>query len=376
MPRTAAASVVLLLLCLVPGSLPAPLAAQTPGTAEPAGKELAVVFGGLLQAQADAGDRGDARFANDNDRVYLRRARFNATGRFLEELEFRLELDLAGTVTPTSGLRAQVTDGYLTWNRVPQALVRIGQFKTPFGFEQLYSDPRLYTLERSLMNDRLTLSRQIGAMVTGELLDRRLSYSAGAFNGNGVNNNFNDDDRFLAVGRLAGVPWRGRIRGHSASWGVGGNVYSSTDTNVPQGPELGFDSTPATSDLDNVFSGERLGLGLDAQLVAGPFELWAELVRVDWEPESGRPAREVESEGWYLQSSLFVVPDRLQVVLKVETFDPRRATPDDAVTTALAGVSWYLKGHDLKLMANYMRADHEGLPEVEDKVLARLQLIF
>jgi hypothetical protein len=41
--------------------------------------------------QAEAGDKGDARFGNDNDRFYLRRARLNATGKFLEEFDFRLE---------------------------------------------------------------------------------------------------------------------------------------------------------------------------------------------------------------------------------------------------------------------------------------------
>ncbi len=376
MRRAARHCAVLPFLWLAVSAAPLPLAAQPPATVKPAGNEPTLAIGGLLQAQADAGDRGDSRFSNDNDRFYLRRARLNATGRFLEEFDFRLELDLAGSLAAASALRAQVTDGFINWNRRPEANVRVGQFKTPFGFEQLYSDPRLYTLERSLMNDRLTLSRQIGAQVGGELLDRRLNYAVGAFNGNGVNNNFNDDDRFLVAGRLAGVPWRGRLRGRPASWGLGGNVYSSTDANAPQGPDFGFDSTPETADRDAVFSGERLGLGVDAQLLAGPFELWAELVRVEWEPDNALPRAEIESAGWYLQGSLFVVPDRLQLVLKVEAFDPRRDARSDATATALAGASWYLKGHDLKLMLNYMRVDAESLPADEDKVLARLQVVF
>ena len=81
------------------------LLAQTPGTVDdpgtivvrPAGSEPTLTLGGLIQAQFDGGDKGDARFANDNDRFYLRRARLNATGRFLEDFDFRLEMDLAGT---------------------------------------------------------------------------------------------------------------------------------------------------------------------------------------------------------------------------------------------------------------------------------------
>ena len=63
--------------------------------------------------------------------------------------------------------------------------IRVGQFKTPFGFEQLYSDPRLFITERSLGNDRLTQSRQLGAQVGGDVLDKRLTYAIGLFNGTG-----------------------------------------------------------------------------------------------------------------------------------------------------------------------------------------------
>src|SRR6185436_20881738 len=173
------------------------LAAQGLGTTKPAGREPTLAIGGLLQVQADAGDRGDSRFTNDNDRFYLRRARLNATGKFLEEFDFRLELDLAGSLSNTSALRAQMTDGFINWNRYPAANVRAGQFKTPFGFEQLYGDPRLFTLERSLVNDRLTLSRQVGVQLGGDLFEKRLTYAVGSFNGNGVNNNFNDNESFL-----------------------------------------------------------------------------------------------------------------------------------------------------------------------------------
>src|SRR5882672_1469453 len=123
---------------------------------KPAGREPTLSIGGLLQAQADFGDKGDARFTSGNDRFYLRRARINAQGRFLEEFDFRLEIDLAGTLAEATGTRAQLTDVYITWNHFDFANVRAGQFKTPFGSEQLAPDPRLFTIERSLVNDRLT----------------------------------------------------------------------------------------------------------------------------------------------------------------------------------------------------------------------------
>jgi phosphate-selective porin len=342
---------------------------------KPAGKEPTLTLGGLLQVQADVGDRGDDRFTDGNDRFYLRRARLNATGKFLEEFDFRLEMDLAGSLSNTSGLRAQMTDGFINWNHSPAANVRAGQFKTPFGFEQLYGDPRLLTIERSLVNDRLTLSRQIGAQVGGDLLEKRLSYAVGAFNGNSVNNNFNDNDKFVWAGRVAGVPWQQGSGDGARSWAVGADGFASEDTGLAQPSAFRFDSTPAAADRDNLFTGERHGIGVDTQVTAGPFELWAEALQVRWEPVSRKPRPRLESAGWYAQASTYVMPKRLQVVAKFETFDPDRDAADDETDTVTVGLNYYFKGHDLKAMLDYLRVD-PAARETEDKVIARIQVAF
>ena len=343
---------------------------------KPAGKEPTLTLGGLLQVQADFGDRGDARFTDGNDRFYLRRARLNATGRFLEEFDFRLEMDLAGSLSNSAGLRAQMTDGYINWNRFAAANIRAGQFKTPFGFEQLYSDPRLITIERSMVNDRLTLSRQIGAQVGGDLADKRVSYALGAFNGNGVNNNFNDNGKFTWVGRLSGIPWQRGSGDGAMSWSVGANGFTSEDTALAEPSEFRLDSTPATAAADNLFTGKRRGAGFDTEILVGPFELWAELLQVRWEPDSNRPRPQLDSGGWYVQASMFAVPKKLQFVAKYETFDPDRDAGKDETNTGTLGLNYYIKGHDLKLMLDYMRVDAADRPSKENKMLARLQVIF
>ena len=356
-------------------ALPALAGAQTLGEVKPAGREPSLTIGGLLQVQFDAGDKGDSRFANDFDRFYLRRARLNASGRFLEEFDFRLELDLAGSLSNSSALRAQMMDGYITWNRYPEANIRVGQFKTPFGFEQLYGDPRLLTIERTLVNDRLTLSRQLGGQVGGDLFEKRLGYAIGTFNGNGVNNNFNDNNALVTVGRITAVPWQGNLGSAAAKWSVGANGFSSKDTGLALS-DLGLDSTPTTADKDGLFTGKRRGSGVDSQLVAGPFELWGELLRGHFEPDSKIPSASFDANGWYGQASLFLVPNRVQVVVKYETFDPNDRKNADETKTATLGANLYLKGHDLKVMANYLRTELPGSQKTQNKVIARLQVIF
>jgi len=348
--------------------------AQSPSAATVQGNasEVSLVFGGLVQAQLEDGDRGDTRFpATGYDRFLLRRTRLNATGKYKEDFDFRVELDLTGSLSAATGLRAQLTDGYLTWTHYGFANVRIGQFKTPFGYEQLYGDPRLLTAERSLANDRLTLSRQLGVQVAGDFLDKRLSYAVGTFNGNGVNNSGNDNNKFLWVGRLSGLPWKSQ----SGSWGLGVNSFSSEDTALSL-PDLNFDSTPATADKDNLFTGKRNGFGVDSQIEAGPFSLWVEYLKVRFEPTNARPSARFDADGGYVQGGLFVVPKKLQVVLKYETFDPNRDISNNDVSTDTVGLNYYIKGHDLKMMLDYLRIDLGGKNPTQNKFLLRAQVIF
>lgn len=338
--------------------------------------EASLSLGGLLQVQFENGDRGDSRFpATGEDRFYLRRARMNATGTFAEQLDFRVEFDLAGTLGSTNGLRAQMTDGYVNWNHYAGAQIRAGQFKTPFGFEQLYPDPRLLTMERSLANDRLTLNRQLGAQLWGDLLDKHVSYAVGVFNGNGVNNSANDNGKFLWAARLSATPWKGELFGGPASWAIGGNYFESEDTALSL-LDLNLDSTPTTADKDGLFTGKRHGYGFDSQLETGPFSLWVEYLDNHLEPTDAKPFAEFDADGWYVQAGVFLMPKKLQAVAKYETFDPSRRLSNDDTSTVTLGLNYYIKGNNLKLQLDYLHTDPPGRLETQNKLMMRLQAWF
>ncbi len=335
----------------------------------PAGPELELQLGGLLQVQGEFGDRGDARF-DGADRFYLRRARLSTAGKFLENFDFRLELDLAGTLAKTSSLRAQLTDGYVTWKAAPVFAVRAGQFKTPFGYEQLYGDPRLVTIERSLVNDRLTVGRQLGIAGMGET--GRASYALGVFNGNGPNNNFNDDSKFLVAGRLSVVLLRGS---GDSSLSAGVNAYASKDSSITEPAELGFDSTPDSPASDNVFAGKRRAWGADAQARLGSLDLWIEYLATRFSPEDAIPRARLRAEGFYAQLSGFIIPLRVQLVGKFESFDPDKEASGDRSETWTIGANYLVRGDQIKLMVDELFSRVPQLPR-QKKVLARLQVAF
>lgn len=342
----------------------------------PSGKEVTLKLGGLLQAQADFLDKGDSRWGSDFDRFYLRRARLNASGTFLEDFDFKLELDLSGTLGEQSALRAQMTDGYVNYNRFDWANIRAGQFKTPFGYEQLYADPRLYSIERSLPNDRLTVGRQLGAMLTGDLLDKRLSYSAGLFNGNGLNTTANDNDSFMYVARLSGIAWQGKLLGQDANLGIGVDGYVSDDNFVTGLSDFGFDSTPAIAGIDGIFAGQRRAGAVDSQFHLGPLDIWAEYFRTRFEPDNNIPFSSFDADGWYLQGSYFILPNKLQGLVKFESLDPNIDLAGNSTDVWTFGLNYYIKGHDLKVQLDYLLFDVAGQGGHDNKILVRLQTVF
>jgi phosphate-selective porin OprO and OprP len=340
---------------------------------KPAGKETVLKIGGLLQVQADVGDRGDSRFSTGDDRFYLRRARLNAVGNFLEDFDFKLELDLFGSLSNSStsissnNVRAQLTDGYINWNKLTYANVRGGQFKTPFGYEQIYSDPKLFTIERSLVNDRLTVGRQLGAMISGDLFEKRVSYATGLFNGNNVNNAFNDNDKFLYAGRFLGTIWEGRLHSWETKLSGGINGFASEDNNLTgQSADFQFANT--------TFTGKRRGLGVDAQFHSGPLEIWFEYLHDRFEPLDETPFKRFDADGWYLQAAFSIRP-KIQAVLKYETFRPITKI-DLSTDTWTLGFNYLFKGDDLKFQVNYLTSDVIGIPDRQHKVLVRMQAIF
>lgn len=328
-----------------------------------------VVFGGLLQAQAESGDRGDSRFSDDHPRLFIRRARVNVTGETVAHLSFRAEMELAGSVGNAALLRAQLTDAWLGWSRSPSLSLRAGQFKTPFGFEQLQSDQGLETIERSLATERLTSGRQVGLQLGGSPA-QRVSYAIGAFNGTGTNLNFNDNGSFLVAARLSAVP----VESHGVRWSLGANALRGEDDGVAVAPDFLLDSTPSSPAYDNLFAGSRRGIAFDTQLELQRCSIRGEWLRERFAPDGG--AAPFDAEGWYAQTSVFVVADKLQLVGRLEQFDPFASRTGDATRSFVAGVNWFVHPRAAKLQLDWMRARMPGSAKPQQKFLARVQTVF
>ncbi len=396
----------------------------------PGGPEIKLTLGGFIQANFEDGDVSafEGRFGLGalKDRIRLRRARINLTGEFAENFDFKIEGDFEQSDTAITALKSITTtvdkktgdiksikttttsnstrtsfsgtDIFINWHQFPEAQIKVGQWKAPFGLEQITPDTKLFTIERSLPTGAITPERQIGIQLWGMPFTHLwpeeknlVTYYAGVFNGNGRNTTNNDNNNFMTVGRLELLPYKGKLFGQDVSLKFGGDVLNSRDdkgTNISQTLNLLVNGDGSLSPFVLPGADERTAWSADAWLTVGPFDLIGEYLAEDVDGRTVlgvKPGfKDFDPSGWYVQGSYFIIPKKLQAVVKWEALEPDQVD-DDNIHSLTAGLNYYIHGDSIKLMANYVHTWSDfraARPELKlgddefDEFIARFQVMF
>ncbi len=365
------------------------------------GPELKLVLGGFVQANFEGGDVSafEGRFGLTavNDRFRLRRARINLTGEFAEHFDFKMEGDFgAGDGLNSSRTGFSATDVFVNWHQFPEAQIKVGQWKAPFGLEQLTPDTTLYIIERSLPTGAITPERQIGVQLWGKPFTNiwpeqkdLLTYYAGIFNGNGRNTSVNDNNQFMYVGRLELMPFKGNVFGQKSSLKLGADVLNSRDNagvNISQTLNLLVNADGSLSPFVLPGAAERTAWSVDAWLQLGPFDLIGEYLqeKVNGRTVNGVPPgfADFTTDGFYVTAGYYLIPKKLQAAVRWEHLNPGQRG-NDGIQSITGGLNYYIHGDDLKLMVNYIHTwsdFREANPQFGDdqfnEVIARMQLMF
>jgi phosphate-selective porin len=385
----------------------------------PAGPEFKLTLGGFIQANFEDGDVSafEGRFGLSalKDRFRLRRARINLTGDFLEQFDFKIEGDFeqsdsaitalskvdvktgkATTVSNSTRTEFSGTDIFVNWHAIPEANIKIGQWKAPFGLEQITPDTKLFFPERSLPTGAITPDRQIGVQIWGKPLTNiwpqqkdLITYYGGIFNGNGRNVNTNDNNNFMYVGRLELQPFKGKLLGQDASLRLGGDILNSRDdagTVISSTANLKVNADGSLSAFTLPGADERTAWSLDAWFNLGPLDIIGEYFseNVNSRTVAGvAPGfHDFSPHGWYLQGSYFIIPKKLQAAVRYEELEPAQVA-NDKISSVTGGLNYYIHGDSIKLMADYVhtwsdfRSVHPQFGDDNfDEVLLRIQLMF
>lgn len=153
------------------------------------------------------GDYAANRNLGFNSRV--RRVRLGVEGSMPGGFGYKVEGDFANA-------NVGFGDVLLSWQpKSKDMIVRVGNFETLDGLDQISSSNYITFLERAQMNDAFVNTRRLGAAVAALGKDERYRIEAGLFTAHGIDNSF-DNDGWIGAARAVYAPNLGNGRLHLA----------------------------------------------------------------------------------------------------------------------------------------------------------------
>jgi hypothetical protein len=272
------------------------------------------------------------------DSFSIPRARLTLSAELVKNIRFRIQID--GVKSPA------LIDANVDFLFHPAYGLRIGQYYVPMSLENNTSDSEMDTILRSQVVNSLVPSRDLGSQGRdiGAMFMGRYSvaeYYLGVFNGAGINKADSNKAKDLA-GRLILHPIE--------SLAVGGSFYKGRHNPVANGPDLTRDR-----------------IAFEAAWLTGPYSLKAEFI-------SGKDDQTSKS-GWYLQGGYFVLPKKLQALIKWDTYDKNRDAAADRADLFTLGVNWFI-WEKTKLAVNYNLYRTEGQGTTNQALAVQFQAAF
>jgi phosphate-selective porin OprO/OprP len=222
----------------------------------------------------------------------------------------------------------------------------LGQFKAPFGFQQLVSSGRQQFVDRAITDAKYAPAREMGALFGGTVAGRTVGYEIGAFNGSGESVRQTKQTPFVA-GRVFWNP-------------LGVFALSEGSSDAPDSPVLHVglaarggspirNRTPAgiveDADTQTAYDVEFGYRSLRWSSTAEYF------VMMD-EQENPAGGGDLQSRGFHAQLGYMLVPRTTEVALRVASVDGDVDVDDAAVTEVRGVFGYYWRAHNLKLQAD------------------------
>ena len=269
----------------------------------------------------------------DSATFLLRRARFAVEGQAAAWATYRVQVEVrtlgAAATPPASPLTLSATD---IWVRVANErwAATFGQFRVPYALESVTSSGILETTERSRV---VTAARRdIGVQAQWSAAGHVLLQAA-VVNGDGPNRGGNRDNRMAYFARVIVTPVKGL-------------------------------------DVGGAFAGYSDSTGVDAQAIYRA-RRWT--ARAEYIHERLR-LTDVRVSGWYALGTYLLRPERLQLVGRVQQFDPSDQVSVDRQTGYLVGGQYFFRGDDLKLMTDYEIFREQATQVDNDRFVVQMQV--
>lgn len=312
--------------------------------------------------------------SSDSSSFETPRVRLSFSGHaFDDDLRYKIQTDLDDS---SDGGRTVLKDAWIQWGNPERGYAfRAGQFKTPFGRQQLVSSGNLQFVSRTGVSDFFTYGRDVGVMLHGDCADGVIGYAVGAFNGEGEERS-NDENEHMFVGRLTLNPlgefglYESDVK-HSEELGIsfGANYVYNSLANAGGMPIFGV-----------MTEADEMRVGVDAAARFGGFSLQGEVFSSTVEEDSGLGLEDVDDTGFYVQAGFFLMePLEIAGRFGVRNHEDDNTGADDDFEEFAIGLNYFFEQHSHKLQIEYAQETFDpdvGSELTDDIIRIQWQLKF
>jgi phosphate-selective porin OprO/OprP len=299
----------------------------------------------------------------------IRRAKTKLDGWFYtKDLTYELQLNWAdiSNVLEDANIQYDLTKGKKAF------MVKGGQFKVPFGRQELTSSGSQEFVDRALVTNEFARGRDLGVQIWGTPMVGKIDWRFGVFNGapRSVTADNNTTTQYDA--RLSFQPF-------------GDVKYSEADFESTDKPllalEVEYESTTLVRDTILLTEQERKTLGADVDFkYKGLFVFvqawpWRELRAID--PATGNKGPKVQSPGYLYQAGYLIGKSRkFEIAGRYGTWDPSDLVSGNDRTEVRGAVSYYFNKHNLKWQADYGQVEDKLTDTKLNEFRVQVQWIF
>ena len=311
---------------------------------------------------------GTAAAGDSKGSFRIRRAKFKLEGwMYRPALEYELQLNWTDVVnTPASQF---LEDANIDWdvskNNKKAFRLKLGQFKAPYGRQQLTSSGSQQFVDRSIIDGAFNPARETGFSIWGTLGTNKLDYRAMISNGNGRTQVLNDNDKYLFTGRLM---WQALGNVRMNQWSSGplmteGDLGESAAANSPL---LAIAGQYAQNDLHRVTTGNDLKNETFGADYTFKYKGFASVADANWRTSTPETGAEFKAKGFLGQASYAWSAPGIagasfwEVAFRYATRDPSDLVANNDITEVGGAVSYYYNRHTMKLQADFLQIEDEG----------------
>lgn len=240
--------------------------------------------------------------------------------------------------------------------------IKAGQFKVPFGRQELTSSGSQQFVDRSTVSNTFARGRDIGVQIHG-LAGGVFDWRFGIFNGGGRNRTSNDNDKYQYNARLSYEPF-GEVK------------YSEGDFDSTDRPLFGV----AVQYEGHDKRGSTTGVDSDTEIVGGDvtfkfkgFSAFLDYYDATNDPETGA---DFDQDGYNLQLGYFVIPQKLELSVRYSVLDPSSLVNGNDRIESGVGFGYFWNKHNNKLQADIRELENEANGVKDRELRIQYQFIF